>query len=69
MGIEWLAESLRGPKEVHVTEPGRRVGRQTEGDSSILIGGDRCSGSSDPWGGMLWTGFPFRVGGAKLVGR
>jgi len=69
MGIEWLAEPLRDAKEVHVTESGRRVGRQTEGNSSILIGDDRCNGFSDRWVGVLWARFPFLVGGAKLVGR
>lgn len=72
MGIEWLGGSLREAKEVHVTESGRRFGRQTrqtEGNSSIFIGGDRCNGSSDLWVGVLWTRFPFRVGGAKLMGR
>ncbi len=69
MGIEWSAESLRDARDVHGTESGRGVGRQTEGNSSILIGGDRCNGSSDRWVGMLWTRFPFRVGRAKLVGR
>ncbi len=69
MGIEWLAESLRNAREVHGTESGRGVGRQTEENSGILIGGDQCKGSSDRWIGMLWTRFPFRVGRAKLVGR
>ena len=69
MGIEWLAEPLREAEDVHGTESGRRVGRQTEGNSSILLGGELCDGSSDWWVGMLWTRFPFGVGGAKLVGR
>ena len=54
MGIEWLAESLRNAREVHGTESGRGVGRQTEENSGILIGGDQCKGSSDRWIGMLW---------------
>ena len=65
MGIEWLAESLREAKDVHGTESGRRVGRQTEGNPSILIGGGLYNGFSDRWDDMLWTRFPFHVGGAK----
>jgi hypothetical protein len=62
MGIEWLAETLGEAKEVQGTEPVRRVGWQTVGHSGILIGTDRCNGSSDSGSACLWTKLPFRVG-------
>jgi hypothetical protein len=62
MGIEWLAESLREAKEVHVTELGCRFGQQTEGHSGFEKAPTDANGSSDRWIDVLvdkappWSG-------------
>ena len=56
-----------GAKEVHGTKAGCRFGRQTEGDSCILIDGVRCNGSFRSVGRHVVDKVPLWVGGAKRV--
>jgi hypothetical protein len=69
MGIEWLAESLREAREVHITELRPRFGRQTEGHSGFVKAPTDANGSSDRWIDVLVDKAPPLVWASKLIGR